>query len=264
MASKHKQEDPWAGFVDVLSNILMVVIFLVVILGISIFAISQQVTKVAVEKAVQEEREKAAAPKPPPPPKPEEVAEATPPPAPDAAPKAEEKPVEPQPKPEEGERGAAGDRKPDQGLRLRESDEIKGNSNLTVRSRQLADEKNIEVASEEVKPNVGPIKVESSQSFLSLKFSKGSFRLDPKTTEEVQKYLTDNKDKLKGTIEIRAFAQSTIGSISEARRIAFYRAMLIRSELVKSGVPTDSINVVVRESPSPEEADAVKVLGKSS
>jgi len=67
--SKHKPEDPWAGFVDVLSSILMVVIFLIVILGVAIFGISQQITKVAVEGAIKAEREKQGAPPSPPPPR---------------------------------------------------------------------------------------------------------------------------------------------------------------------------------------------------
>ena len=263
MASKHKQEDPWAGFVDVLSNILMVVIFLVVILGISIFAISQQITKQAVEKAIEEERAKKTPP--PPPPTPEvaskEQTKAEPPPK--DPPPEEKKPVEEVKPADQGERGAAGDRKPDQGLRIRETDEFKGETNLTVRSRNVNDPKTLEVATEEVKPNVGPIKVVSSQSLLTLNFSKGSFRLDPKTTEEIQKYLSENKDNLKNKLEIRAFARSTVGSVSEARRIAFYRAMLIRSELVKVGVSSNDISVVVRESEAPEDSEAVRIFQKS-
>ena len=271
MASKHKQEDPWAGFVDVLSNILMVVIFLVVILGISIFAISQQVTKAAVEKAIEEERAKKTPPPTPPTPevaaKEEKKTPDAPPPKPEAAPdaggKAEKKPVEP-PKPADaGERGTAGDRQPDQGLRVRESDEYKGETNLTIRSRNINDPKTLEVASEEVKPDMAPIKITSSQALMTLNFSKGSFRLDPKTTEEIQKYLADNKENLKNKIEIRAFAQSTVGSISEARRIAFYRAMLVRSELVKVGVSTNDISVVVRESAAPEDSNAVRIFQKT-
>ncbi len=132
MASKHKQEDPWAGFVDVLSNILMVVIFLVVILGVAIFALSQQITKVAVENAVKAEREsqqrqgeqpKAA----------DVVAEAS-----------SQKP----PSVPEENRGAAGSFEAAKALRARESDDIAGNTNLTVRSAPTPASTEIEVASE--------------------------------------------------------------------------------------------------------------------
>ncbi|MEN9894550.1 MAG: hypothetical protein RIR97_402 [Pseudomonadota bacterium] len=265
MASKHKQEDPWAGFVDVLSNILMVVIFLVVILGISIFAISQQVTKAAVEKAVQQEREKATEKTPPPPtpaPASPDMASKTASATPAAGGKSDEKPP-PEAKPaEEGERGASGDRAPDQGLRVRESDDIAGQTNLSIRSRKVKDEKSIDVVSEEVEPKVAAIEVKSSQALLTLNFGKGSFRLDQKTTDEIKTYLADTKDPTK-KIEIRAFAQSTVGSVSEARRIAFYRAMLVRTELVKNGIPTNNINVIVRESVAPEEADSVRIFEKT-
>lgn len=115
MASKHKQEDPWAGFVDVLSNILMVVIFLVVILGMAIFALSQQITKVAVENAVKAERET----KGPPPTKTPDVGD-------DAVVSAAPKPETPA--------GAAGAYEAGKALRAREADDIAGNTNLSVRS----------------------------------------------------------------------------------------------------------------------------------
>ncbi len=305
MASKHQQEDPWAGFVDVLSNILMVVIFLVVILGMAIFALSQQITKVAVENAVKAEREKteeiqrptAGAPVPPAPPpsaeaapkaepaRAETVAAAPPstsrgpvPPAQpgvEATPKAEPARVEtaaiPQSPPAdapatppsaEADTGAAGAYVAAQARRVRQADEIAGVTNLSVRSVATAT-KDIEIASEELAPTpAAPVEVKRSQAFLSLKFGRGHFKIDPTASTELQAFLGANRSVTGGTLEIRAFAQSTVGSISEARRIAYYRAMQTRTELVKTGVPATRIEVKIRESISPEEMDVVRVFAK--
>lgn len=247
--AKHHQEDPWAGFVDVLSNILMVVIFLVVILGISIFAISQQITKAAVERAVKAERDTQtkpdtpAPPAPPVPPPPTPVAQAAPQPA------------------EAKAEGAAGIYGAAQGLRVREADDLAGNTNLSVRSR-ASDSKSIEIASEEIAASAAPIEVRTSQAFLTLKFARGGFKIDAAASKEIQAFLRDKGDLKAANVEIRAFAQSTVGSVSEARRIAYYRAMQTRSELIKTGMPAAKVELKMRESASPEELDVVRIFAK--
>lgn len=322
MASKHHQEDPWAGFVDVLSNMLVVVVFLVIILGLAIFALSQQITKQAVQQALeqhQQEKKDQQAPKPP------EVSEAAKPAdgaaekpaaesaaAPAAAAAATETPAAQAAKPvetakaeaagappsdpakagkedadkgaqDEGtvgpaeqpadvskaqesaeqSKGSAGERQAGYAQRVRASDEIEGNSNLTVRSANVDSEQKLEVASEEIKPSYGKIEVTSSDAFLKLTFAKGNFRIDESTSGKLKDYLGTSPVAKQDTIEIRAIAQSTVGSVSEARRIAYYRAMEMRSQLIQAGFDSTKIMVRVRESASPEDADVVQVFKKS-
>ena len=245
--AKHQQEDPWAGFVDVLSNILMVVIFLVVILGISIFAISQQVTKAAVDKAVKAEREaQSETPRP-------------------TTPQAAKEPSQPpttQQAASDGEKGAAGVYQAAQGLRARQSDEVAGDSNLSLRSTKLDGVKSIDVASEEVKASEGAVEVKTSQAFLTLRYQRGSFKIDEAASKEMGTFLAGANLPTTGKIEIRAFAQSTVGSVSEARRIAYYRAMQVRSELIKQGIAATRVELKLRESVSPEELDVVRIYAK--
>ena len=310
MASKHHQEDPWAGFVDVLSNMLVVVVFLVIILGLAIFALSQQITKQAVEQALEQHQQdkQQKEPKPEPPKESAESADATAKPAEPAqdaeklveTAKAEgaaaEKPATAAP-PKEGKeaadkgpqdagtggpaaqaaqedvtskaesaeqsKGSAGDRQAGYAQRVRASDEIEGNSNLTVRSSNVDSEQKLEVASEEIKPTYGKIEVTSSDAFLKLSFAKGNFRIDETTSGKLKEYLGTSPVAKSDTIEIRAIAQSTVGSISEARRIAYYRAMEMRSQLIQAGFDSTKIMVKVRESASPEDADVVQVFKKS-
>ena len=310
MASKHHQEDPWAGFVDVLSNMLVVVVFLVIILGLAIFALSQQITKQAVEQALEQHQQdkQQKEPKPESPKESAESADATAKPA-EPAPGAE-KPVETAKAegaaaetpataapPKEGKeaadkgpqdagtggpaaqaaqedvtsqaenaeqsKGSAGDRQAGYAQRVRASDEIEGNSNLTVRSANVDSEQKLEVASEEIKPTYGKIEVTSSDAFLKLSFAKGNFRIDETTSGKLKEYLGTSPVAKSDTIEIRAIAQSTVGSISEARRIAYYRAMEMRSQLIQAGFDSTKIMVKVRESASPEDADVVQVFKKS-
>lgn len=248
MASKHKQEDPWAGFVDVLSNILMVVIFLVVILGMAIFALSQQITKVAVENAVKAEREAQATPTADPQPRPPEKTDEA---------------VAAAPKPEP-QVGAAGAYEAAKAPRARETDEVAGNTTLSVRSLAIKPGKEVEIASEETKQVDAPVVVKQSHAFLTLKFGKGAFKIDTAASGEIQTFLAADKATRENKLEVRAFAQSTVGSVSEARRIAYYRAMQTRTELVRSGVAANRIEVKIRESLSPEEIDVVRIFEKPS
>ncbi|CAO4163430.1 hypothetical protein [Methylorubrum populi] len=266
MASKHQQEDPWAGFVDVLSNILMVVIFLVVILGMAIFALSQQITKVAVDNAVKVERERARS-EPQQAPPPAEVAAKIPetPPTrePDrataGAPVTEASPPLPS---AAAEAGAAGVYDAIHAPRVRQEDDLAGNTNLTVRSLKTTS-KDIDIAPEEIEKNpAAPVEVKQSHAFLSLKFAQGSFKIDEKSAGEINDYLKGRNDLASGHLEIRAFAQSTVGSVSEARRIAYYRAMQTRTELIKTGFQPSKIDVKLRESVAPEEMDVVRLFVK--
>jgi outer membrane protein OmpA-like peptidoglycan-associated protein len=259
MASKHKQEDPWAGFVDVLSNILMVVIFLIVILGVAIFALSQQITKVAVENAVKAERE--AQERQSEQAKADTVAEAKPPAAPPAQSSADPSRSEVAVAPEQ-ETGTTGRFEAARNRRARESDETTGNTNLSVRSIRTPS-KEVEIASEEQKPNDAPILVKSSSAFLTLKFGKGSFKIDKDASGAIQEFLGTVDDLKDKRIEIRAFAQSTVGSISEARRIAYYRAMQTRTELLRFGFVASNMEVKIRESELPEEVDVVRIFRKT-
>ena len=92
---------------------------------------------------------------------------------------------------------------------------------------------------------------------------KGNFRIDNGTTEKLKEYLGSAPLSKDDTIEVRAIAQSTVGSISEARRIAYYRAMETRSQLIQAGFDSTRIIVKVRESVSPEDMDVVQVFKKS-
>ncbi|WP_181699672.1 hypothetical protein [Chthonobacter albigriseus] len=293
MGRKHQQEDPWAGFVDVLSNIVMVVTFLVIILGIAIFALSQQITTKAVEKALKEERERIeeevkaemkaeAAKQPQGVPTAEleaiEAAKETAEKAAKAAaaeveqlkqqlaavqaPEGKEAPVagaRPELQTPDGAK-TGGEYRPAIATRLTQTDESQGESNLTVRSRNDLPTQEIAVASEAVAVEQEAVAVKRSEAFVTLKFEKASFKIDPVASGSLRDYLSSNTSVAQNHIEIRAFARSVTGSVSEARRIAYYRAMQVRNELVRNGFKAADIKVFVRESSSQEEADVVRIF----
>ncbi len=157
----------------------------------------------------------------------------------------------------------AGQFKPREGKRLTQAEKVESKDKLEVRSRAAVDEKRIVIAPEEKPKEKEKIKVVTSKSLLTLEFPPSNVKIDEASVKAVQSYLSSSADiKAEGKIEIRSFANSTVGSISEARRLAYYRAMATRNQLLKGGVDPKRISIRIRETTVKEEQDLVKVYLK--
>lgn len=229
-----EQEDPWAGFVDVLSNVVMVVTFLVIILGIAMFAMAQQLGQKIAEDILKAEQTRKQL---------EEMQRSQ--------------------LMSDGDAGSSGVSQAQLERALLQQDEVVGDTDLTVRSRRIDDTEELTIAATEEK--VGDqegVLVESSESLLKLTYQKGFFKLDEPTEAQVRAFLVNNVEGVDALLELRAFATSNIGSVSEARRIAYYRAMSIRTYLIEQGVDPSKLKLVIRESDTPEHANSVWVFAK--
>ncbi len=157
----------------------------------------------------------------------------------------------------------AGTFKPNEGKPLTQAEKIESRNKLKVRSRAVQDEKRIVIAPEEKPIEQKKIKVLTAKSLLTLEFTESNIRIDDASVQAIQGFLSSNSDiKGDGKVEIRSYANSSVGSISEARRLAFYRAMATRNQLLKSGVDPKRISIRVRESRGKDEKDLVKVFLK--
>ena len=218
MRKAHKPEDPWAGFVDVLSNIVMVVVFLVVLLGLAIFALGQRLTKAAVEQALQEERARV-----------ERLS----------------KPSNDQPN---AKPYAASEPK---------KDEINPDENLQP---SASDPERMEVEKEVASPILGVDANKTEKELIEIVFPDGQFKISEADATKLRglavKALPDKDLSLKivGSID------SKTGSISEARRLAYYRALSVRSVLLAAGYPAENMQVTIEELDETDE-EVVKVFG---
>jgi len=287
MAGKKQQaEDPWSGFVDVLSNVVMVVTFLVIILGISMFALSQQVAKsMAAEMMKSEESQKEIQ---------DQISRETIAKAEKASAAAQaaaldslresmgQQIAEAQEARKQAEARVAAmgaelaalrksaEKIGSEGVNrftvdrpLLQNDEIEGSSNLTVRSRRLKEDFETIVASaEEEAKNDGTTRVEKSDAMLKVAYERSMFKIDAETTDKIRAFMKESADARTGTIELRTFANSTIGSVSEARRIAYYRAMTVRGVAVAAGFEPSRIKIVLRESERDTDANTVWIFAK--
>ena len=129
MAVRAEQDNPWSGFVDILSNVVMVVTFIVIILGIAMFALSQQIAEDIIEQMTQVQNAEETLEK-------NQMKSAS---------------------------GAEGERKTEETRPLLQPDEIAGNTVFTIRSRDTGSTHEESVAAgEEIGTTVGTEIVQSS------------------------------------------------------------------------------------------------------
>lgn len=134
---------------------------------------------------------------------------------------------------------------------------------LSVLSRQAIEgEKRIVVAgmdrtAEEPAANT----VAKASALLTLQFDPVGTRIDDVTSTAVTAFFTENAAAVKDRpLVIWAFASATTVSVSEARRVAYYRALATRNELIKNGVSPENINVEIRFGENDESLNTVQIM----
>jgi hypothetical protein len=101
-------------------------------------------------------------------------------------------------------------------------------------------------------------RTERAEAEFTVIFQPRSFRLDDPARAEVDAFA--RAIDRAGAFEIRAFASTGDGAVSEARRVAYYRAMVLRQRLVDAGVPAARIRVRVDDQGRPVDAEAVRIF----
>ena len=86
-------------------------------------------------------------------------------------------------------------------------------------------------------PRTAPIEPKSDAPRLTVEFDGGSYRLDEPRARSISTFVDQNSaaDKAR-PIVVNAYAYTGEGAISEARRLAYYRAMMARKQLIDAKV----------------------------
>jgi hypothetical protein len=104
--------------------------------------------------------------------------------------------------------------------------------------------------------------VDQSPAFITISFQKRATGLDSETSDKIKAAMADGR-RLHENIELKAFAE-TSGAVSDSRRIAFYRLLNLRSQLIAMGVPPDRIKATIENSAAQDSGDKVRIdLAKS-
>jgi hypothetical protein len=107
-------------------------------------------------------------------------------------------------------------------------------------------------------------KLNSNVGGIHIEFPKGGVQLDEPESAAVNAYIQKNPGAdffVESLVVQNAAVQS--GGATEGRRKAYYRAMLIRQQMVASGVQADRISLQIRDAAPDVKVDIINVVTRS-
>lgn len=243
MAHGSEEEgDYWPGYVDALTSMVQVLAFVMMLLAMAVFVLSQSVTKSAVEAIAKAAKVDA--------PPDADIKQLT------------EKVVEALQKQQaEGDSKGDGSGAP----KGNSSGSSSGSADATVESPEVKASTSVAAperrsATRPVSPEK-PIEPSPDAKRIVLQFQTKSFRLDPSGGTELTTYVHENKiAESKSRLVVRAYASSADGALSEARRLAYYRAMTIRRELTDRKIRPEDIRINVYDTPDKVQGSLVEIF----
>ena len=254
--SGEAEANHWPSFVDVLSTVVMVVAFLLVIMSAAVMILSQRI--IAEVRNEAEKRttavDSSSSPTPP-----VDIVESL------KAQLAEAQAAlrEVQTTPIKSPKDAAdGQSIAELGTILRQERTVDGDIRLTIRTRETEDTEKVKVkAMEQPKDQTGA-EVVTADLLLRVDFEPSAVRYDQESEDQVIDFLNTRAKVGDAKIEVWSFVPQ-VGSITEANRIAYYRAILTRNILVKSGIEPARISTQVRVvDPGQDNSHNVQVVLK--
>jgi hypothetical protein len=232
----------WPGYVDALTSMVQVLAFVMMMLAMAVFVLSQSVSKHAVEAIA-----KAA--------------------------NVEVKPnsdikqlmqtvidkiqsTQQQPPKNEPERNPATSSSPP-------APSVDQKSPSPIASAEAAEKSNPDtlvgkrISATRPHRDQASVKASSDSPRIRLSFETRSFRLEPDRVQSLAAFTETNRlVEGKRLILINAYAYSGDGALSEARRLAYYRAMMVRKQLIDRKVLPEDIRVNVLDTADKDE-DAI-------
>jgi hypothetical protein len=225
-ASADGEVNHWPAFVDVLTTVIMVVTFLLVIMSAAVMQLSQRVIANFKQQMIQQQQTqkigKDGKPIPPVACAPGTAAVLS---------------------PRDAESGTS---VAELGAVLRSPTVTDGAERLTIRTRDTADTLQLQVKAVEQSDESKGVEVKTADTLLKIAFAPNAATYDEANSNRVIGFIK-GKARPGTKYEIWSFAPQT-RSISEAQRVAFYRAAMTRNLLLRAGVAAADVSTQVRVS----------------
>ena len=222
-ASADGEVNHWPAFVDVLTTVIMVVTFLLVIMSAAVMQLSQRVVANFKQQMIQQQNQhigKDGKPVPP-------VAC-----APGAVPVLSPRDSE------------AGTSVSELGAVLRSPTLTDGAERLSIRTRDTPDTLQLQVKAVEQADDSKGVEVKTADMLLKISFAPNAATYDETNSGKVIGFVKA-RTKPGTKYEIWSFAPQT-RSLSEAQRVAFYRAAMTRNLLLRAGIAPADVSTQLR------------------
>jgi hypothetical protein len=221
-ASADGEVNHWPAFVDVLTTVIMVVTFLLVIMSAAVMQLSQRVIANFKQQMLQQEQLQQKIGK-------------------DGKPIACAPGADPVLSPRDA---AAGTSVSELGAVLRSPTVIDGAERLSIRTRETPETLKLQVKAEEQPDDAKGVEVKTADTLLKIAFAPNASTYDDANSGRVIGFIKSKASP--GTkYEIWSFAPQT-RSVSEAQRIAFYRAAMTRNLLLRAGLAPGDVTTQIR------------------
>jgi len=218
--SSEEGENYWPGYVDALTSMVQVLAFVMMMLAMAVFVLSQSVSKKAVEaiaKAVNAEVKPDS-----------DIKQLT-----QSIVEQVDRLRAPPPS------GAAADNTPKAKSSQAADTAAAASAERTTTMR---------VSGGQSQPSPSVLDEPPDAPRMTVAFADRSFRIEGEQSQSVAKFIDENQGAATGrTIVIHAYAYSGEGAISEARRLAYYRAMMARKQLVDAKIRPENIRIGVND-----------------
>jgi Na+-transporting methylmalonyl-CoA/oxaloacetate decarboxylase gamma subunit len=223
-SASEDNENHWPGYVDALTTMTMMLIFVMMILAVAMFSMSETVSRSMVERIAQAAGIEVDA---------------------------DAKPIEEYAK-------EVAERIEDQKATLiaRAEQALPGQI-LPGEEKRIASQ----VEARRTNP-AAPVQVEASNpALLTFAFRPRAVSLDEGAESQMKGFLANGGHiQGPGRFDLRAYASAEQGGLSDSRRVAYHRAMTVRARLIGMGVPAQRIAVHVEDKPLERQAELLQVF----
>jgi hypothetical protein len=229
-AQDGEDENYWPGFVDALTTMVMVLTFIMMILGMTVFSLSQNVSKAMIADIARSANVPIGND--------------------DAAQDVVTRIVE-----------AIAARNKDVENQERKARVAEAQRQIDERSQReaflvLPGDRKISSAPADLKPLQAGAAAGANEVALTIVFQNNAALFDESVRRELISFAARARES---EFVIRAYAVENSGTISESRRLAYYRAMLVRQEFVKAGLNPGQVTIQIDDSTDAASRSVVRV-----
>lgn len=231
VAQDGEDENYWPGFVDALTTMVMVLTFIMMILGLTVFSLSQNVSKILLAQIADAVNVDV--------------------PASDLSEEVVNKII-----------AAIGSQKNEIEGQKRKARDMAAEKTIEERSQReallvLPGDKHQSQTPADIKPLPAGAVAGDTEIALTIVFQNNAAMYDETVRRAIMAFGQKAQD---GDFIIRAYAVDNSGTITEARRLAYYRAMLVRQELVKAGLKPGQVVAQIDDSVDVKDRSVVRIL----
>lgn len=230
MNTAEEAENHWPGYVDALTTMVMILIFVMMILSVAFFSASANTSRALVERIAQTMGVNISQP------------------------------------------SASGEEMADKLVDMLQHERKKGNTGTSASeapppafNTQAAETIVRSQATALADTSAGKVRVEAADTSLTLLFQPRAVNVDEASLAEMDTFIKATRGLPQPVhYQLVAHAGTRGGALSDARRIAYYRAMFARQRLIAQGVATADIEVRVEDYAQEAQAEKLRILVRAA